>query len=155
MRADAHCSAVNSYLSPSHLLYFCVTVRSSVEMLCVRMQDSLGKAGRLTFPLALFAYPFYLWKRSPGKTGSHYDPSCDLFTPAEGKLVRARPSLIDKSMMEWLICRCPSHLSGMGQWHRHGTALAWPPRQAREHQDAYPFQWCVGLSLVDWNLRRS
>jgi omega-3 fatty acid desaturase (delta-15 desaturase) len=23
------------------------------------------------------------WKRSPGKEGSHYDPNCDLFTPAE------------------------------------------------------------------------
>jgi acyl-lipid omega-3 desaturase len=46
--------------------------------------------GRLTFPVAMFAYPFYLTQRSPGKVGSHYDPACDLFTPNEGKLVRAR-----------------------------------------------------------------
>ena len=35
----------------------------------------------------MLAYPFYLWKRSPGKEGSHYDPKCDLFTPAEEPLV--------------------------------------------------------------------
>ena len=51
------------------------------------MQDALGKMGRLTFPIAMLAYPFYLWKRSPGKEGSHYDPKCDLFTPAEEPLV--------------------------------------------------------------------
>ena len=50
-------------------------------------QDGMGKAGRLTFPIAMLAYPFYLWKRSPGKEGSHYDPKCDLFTPAEEPLV--------------------------------------------------------------------
>ena len=56
------------------------------------MQDSLGKAGRLTFPVAMLAYPFYLWKRSPGKEGSHYDPKCDLFTPAEEPLVSSHTS---------------------------------------------------------------
>ena len=54
---------------------------------CRIAQDSLGKAGRQTFPIAMLAYPFYLWKRSPGKEGSHYDPKCDLFTPAEEPLV--------------------------------------------------------------------
>ena len=44
--------------------------------------------GRLSFPLALFAYPFYLWKRSPGKEGSHFDPACDLFVPSEKNMVR-------------------------------------------------------------------
>lgn len=47
----------------------------------------MSKLGRLTFPTALFAYPFYLWQRSPGKKGSHYDPMCDLFAPNERKLV--------------------------------------------------------------------
>lgn len=51
----------------------------------------MGKLGRLSFPLAMFAYPFYLWKRSPGKTGSHYDPACDLFVPQEASLVSALP----------------------------------------------------------------
>ncbi len=46
-------------------------------------QDKWGRIGRLSLPWALFAFPFYLWKRSPGKTGSHYDPECDLFTPGE------------------------------------------------------------------------
>ena len=44
--------------------------------------------GRLSFPLALFAYPFYLWKRSPGKEGSHFDPACDLFVPSEKNMAR-------------------------------------------------------------------
>eukprot|EP00798_Chlamydomonas_sp_ICE-L_P026954 gene26953-3826_t len=36
-------------------------------------------------PLEMFAFPFYLWKRTPGKTGSHYDPNSDLFVPSERK----------------------------------------------------------------------
>ena len=39
--------------------------------------DDMGKLGRLKFPAPLFAYPFYLWSRSPGKQGSHYDPNCE------------------------------------------------------------------------------
>ena len=31
--------------------------------------DGWGKAGRLSLPWAMLAYPFYLMKRSPGKTG--------------------------------------------------------------------------------------
>ena len=50
-------------------------------------QDALSRLGRVSFPLSLFAYPFYLMSRSPGKVGSHFDPKCDLFTPGEGKLV--------------------------------------------------------------------
>ena len=51
------------------------------------MQDALSRLGRVSFPLSLFAYPFYLLNRSPGKSGSHFDPKCDLFTAAEGKMV--------------------------------------------------------------------
>eukprot|EP00882_Tetradesmus_deserticola_P004762 GHRQ01005018.1.p1 GENE.GHRQ01005018.1~~GHRQ01005018.1.p1 ORF type:complete len:436 (+),score=149.88 GHRQ01005018.1:49-1308(+) len=54
------------------------------------MYDNLEhwtKLGRLSFPWSLFAYPFYLWKRSPGKEGSHYDPNCDLFQPSERRMV--------------------------------------------------------------------
>lgn len=43
--------------------------------------DEWTKLGRLRFPTSLFAYPFYLARRSPGKKGSHYDPECDLFVP--------------------------------------------------------------------------
>ncbi|KAK9804030.1 hypothetical protein WJX73_004657 [Symbiochloris irregularis] len=50
--------------------------------------DPAARLGRLLFPLPLFAFPFYLWKRSPGKTGSHYDPESDLFVPSEQKLVK-------------------------------------------------------------------
>lgn len=48
-----------------------------------RGMESVEKIGRLKLPWALFAYPFYLWQRSPGKIGSHYDPECDLFVPRE------------------------------------------------------------------------
>jgi omega-3 fatty acid desaturase (delta-15 desaturase) len=63
--------------------------RAPHAALFLSLQDSLAKIGRLSLPWALFAYPFYLWARSPGKQGSHYDPSCDLFTPGERNMVRA------------------------------------------------------------------
>eukprot|EP00197_Chlamydomonas_leiostraca_P005565 CAMPEP_0202868098 /NCGR_PEP_ID=MMETSP1391-20130828/10186_1 /ASSEMBLY_ACC=CAM_ASM_000867 /TAXON_ID=1034604 /ORGANISM="Chlamydomonas leiostraca, Strain SAG 11-49" /LENGTH=409 /DNA_ID=CAMNT_0049548215 /DNA_START=47 /DNA_END=1276 /DNA_ORIENTATION=+ len=49
--------------------------------------EPLSRVGRLSLPWSMFAFPFYLWSRSPGKTGSHYDPSSDLFVPAEKPLV--------------------------------------------------------------------
>lgn len=58
------------------------TVKSNYEKL-----DKWAKLGRLLFPFPLFAYPFYLLNRSPGKNGSHYDPKSDLFTASEGPLV--------------------------------------------------------------------
>jgi omega-3 fatty acid desaturase (delta-15 desaturase) len=45
----------------------------------------MSRIGRLSLPWSMFAYPFYLWKRSPGKTGSHYDPKCDLFVTQQEK----------------------------------------------------------------------
>lgn len=50
-------------------------------------QEGMARVGRLQLPWSMFAFPFYLWKRSPGKTGSHYDPDCDLFVPAERNMV--------------------------------------------------------------------
>ena len=50
--------------------------------------DGTSRAGRLSLPWAMFAFPFYLWKRSPGKEGSHYDPKCDLFVESEAPLVK-------------------------------------------------------------------
>ena len=35
------------------------------------------------FYLVLFVYPLYLFKRSPGKQGSHFSPSSPLFRPSE------------------------------------------------------------------------
>jgi len=49
--------------------------------------DKTGVVGRLQFPFPLFAFPFYLFKRSPGKEGSHFDPACDLFVPGEKEAV--------------------------------------------------------------------
>jgi omega-3 fatty acid desaturase (delta-15 desaturase) len=37
----------------------------------------------IRFYLLLFAYPLYLFKRSPGKQGSHFLPSSNLFKPSE------------------------------------------------------------------------
>ncbi|KAK7287449.1 hypothetical protein RIF29_00727 [Crotalaria pallida] len=40
---------------------------------------------RFTIPFPMLAYPFYLWSRSPGKSGSHFHPDSDLFVPNERK----------------------------------------------------------------------
>ncbi|KAJ8769763.1 hypothetical protein K2173_007623 [Erythroxylum novogranatense] len=42
---------------------------------------------RFSLPLPMFAYPIYLWKRSPGKSGSHFSPYSNLFAPNERKAV--------------------------------------------------------------------
>ncbi|CAD5164955.1 unnamed protein product [Musa acuminata subsp. malaccensis] len=47
--------------------------------------DSLTQKLRFTMPYPLFAFPLYLWARSPGKTGTHFHPSSDLFLPNEKK----------------------------------------------------------------------
>ncbi|KAM0884634.1 hypothetical protein ACQ4PT_030877 [Festuca glaucescens] len=38
---------------------------------------------RFSLPYPLLAFPVYLWYRSPGKNGSHFNPSSDLFSPKE------------------------------------------------------------------------
>ncbi|ESA35905.1 fatty acid desaturase [Leptolyngbya sp. Heron Island J] len=43
--------------------------------------DAIGRAIR--FNLFLLAYPFYLFKRSPGRKGSHFMPGSDLFRSSE------------------------------------------------------------------------
>ncbi|KDO56666.1 hypothetical protein CISIN_1g012763mg [Citrus sinensis] len=50
-----------------------------------RTLDSATRFLRFKIPFPLLAYPFYLWSRSPGKTGSHFDPNSDLFVPSERK----------------------------------------------------------------------
>eukprot|EP00890_Picochlorum_soloecismus_P001069 jgi/Picsp_1/1963/NSC_05429-R1_omega-3 fatty acid desaturase len=50
--------------------------------------DIFSRLGRLLFPIPLFAYPFYLFNRSPGKNGSHFDPESDLFVESEGGLIK-------------------------------------------------------------------
>ncbi|XP_031271035.1 acyl-lipid omega-3 desaturase (cytochrome b5), endoplasmic reticulum-like [Pistacia vera] len=42
---------------------------------------------RFTVPFPMLAYPLYLWYRSPGKEGSHFNPYSNLFTANERKLV--------------------------------------------------------------------
>ncbi|KAK7276000.1 hypothetical protein RIF29_17130 [Crotalaria pallida] len=45
--------------------------------------DSVTRRMRFTVPFPIFAYPFYLWRRSPGKEGSHFHPYSNLFSPNE------------------------------------------------------------------------
>lgn len=46
--------------------------------------DEMGTAAKtLRFGFFLFAYPFYLFFRSPGRQGSHFLPSSSLFRPSE------------------------------------------------------------------------
>ncbi|KAL9361958.1 hypothetical protein Peur_044743 [Populus x canadensis] len=47
--------------------------------------DGITKMLRFTVPFPMLAYPIYLWSRSPGKSGSHFDPNSDLFVPSERK----------------------------------------------------------------------
>lgn len=49
--------------------------------------DYSTKFLRYKIPFPMFAYPLYLWYRSPGKTGSHFNPYSDLFKPNERDLV--------------------------------------------------------------------
>lgn len=49
--------------------------------------DYSTKFLRYKLPFPMFAYPVYLWSRSPGKTGSHFNPYSDLFQPSERKYV--------------------------------------------------------------------
>uniref|UniRef100_A0A0E0F1A2 Fatty acid desaturase domain-containing protein n=1 Tax=Oryza meridionalis TaxID=40149 RepID=A0A0E0F1A2_9ORYZ len=48
-----------------------------------RKLETRTKKLRFTLPFPLLAFPVYLWYRSPGKTGSHFLPSSDLFSPKE------------------------------------------------------------------------
>ncbi|KAF3331754.1 omega-3 fatty acid desaturase [Carex littledalei] len=50
-----------------------------------RSLDHVTRALRFTAPFPMLAYPFYLWSRSPGKSGSHFHPSSNLFVPNEKK----------------------------------------------------------------------
>lgn len=45
--------------------------------------DSMTRMLRYKIPFPIFAYPLYLWRRSPGKQGSHFNPYSDLFAPNE------------------------------------------------------------------------
>ncbi|KAL8516370.1 hypothetical protein ACS0TY_014864 [Phlomoides rotata] len=49
--------------------------------------DYSTKFFRYKIPFPMFAYPAYLWWRSPGKTGSHFNPYSDLFKASERRLV--------------------------------------------------------------------
>lgn len=48
-----------------------------------RQLEPRTKKLRFTVPFPLLAFPVYLLYRSPGKTGSHFLPSSELFTPKE------------------------------------------------------------------------
>ncbi|KAE8698624.1 Omega-3 fatty acid desaturase [Hibiscus syriacus] len=45
--------------------------------------DNATRLLRFTLPFPMLAYPIYMWSRSPGKSGSHFDSGSDLFGPNE------------------------------------------------------------------------
>ncbi|KAK1650986.1 hypothetical protein QYE76_068791 [Lolium multiflorum] len=47
--------------------------------------DNMTKKLRFSLPFPMLAFPVYLFVRTPGKTGSHFDPSSDVFLPNEKK----------------------------------------------------------------------
>ncbi|KAG4966367.1 hypothetical protein JHK84_040957 [Glycine max] len=47
--------------------------------------DNMTRLVRFTVPFPLFVYPIYLFSRSPGKEGSHFNPYSNLFPPSERK----------------------------------------------------------------------
>ncbi|KAJ4725570.1 Omega-3 fatty acid desaturase [Melia azedarach] len=49
--------------------------------------DSSTRTLRFSLPFPMLAYPLYLWYRSPGKDGSHFNPYSNLFSPSERKSV--------------------------------------------------------------------
>ncbi|CAK9164196.1 unnamed protein product [Ilex paraguariensis] len=49
--------------------------------------DVSTKFLRFKVPFPMFAYPIYLWSRSPGKQGSHFNPYSELFLPSERKYI--------------------------------------------------------------------
>ncbi|PWA82591.1 omega-3 fatty acid desaturase [Artemisia annua] len=49
--------------------------------------DASTKLLRFKVPFPLFAYPLYLWYRSPGKSGSHFNPYSDMFAPNERRYI--------------------------------------------------------------------
>ncbi|XP_051131087.1 acyl-lipid omega-3 desaturase (cytochrome b5), endoplasmic reticulum-like [Andrographis paniculata] len=52
-----------------------------------RKLDYSTKYLRYKVPFPMFAYPLYLWYRSPGKTGSHFNPYSELFRDDERQQV--------------------------------------------------------------------
>ncbi|KAI3817821.1 hypothetical protein L1987_11619 [Smallanthus sonchifolius] len=48
-----------------------------------RSLDVATRMLRFTLPFPMLAFPFYLWGRSPGKKGSHFNPGSDLFRANE------------------------------------------------------------------------
>jgi omega-3 fatty acid desaturase (delta-15 desaturase) len=65
----------------------------------------LERFGRFS-PLALLAWPMYLFKRSPGKSGSHFSPDSPLFTTPEEKKQTVRSSAAVLAMVVTLIASC-------------------------------------------------
>lgn len=131
--------------------------------ICMTVQDPVSKLGRLTFPTALFAYPFYLWQRSPGKKGSHYDPMSDLFAENERHMVsNFRPLLPFKT---WAIARFCIQVHNVFKWMRLSFFLRsvlkiWWPWFWQE-QDLTPlkccpsmfFTWMITFPCLHWLLR--
>nr|AVZ47050.1 delta-15 fatty acid desaturase [Paeonia suffruticosa]AXF74721.1 omega-3 fatty acid desaturase [Paeonia ostii]AZB49550.1 fatty acid desaturase 8-1 [Paeonia ostii]QBQ82062.1 omega-3 fatty acid desaturase [Paeonia ostii]UXG17980.1 omega-3 fatty acid desaturase 3 [Paeonia ostii] len=67
--------------------------------------DIFSRFMRYTVPFPIFAYPFYLFARSPGKKGSHFSPYSDLFSTAE-KMDVITSTVCWLLMVALLACLC-------------------------------------------------
>ncbi|KAL0293306.1 UNVERIFIED_CONTAM: Acyl-lipid omega-3 desaturase (cytochrome), endoplasmic reticulum [Sesamum radiatum] len=65
--------------------------------------DYSTKFLRYKIPFPMFAYPIYLWSRSPGKSGSHFNPYSALFRADERKLVMTS-TICWAAMVAFLFC---------------------------------------------------
>ncbi|GMH30555.1 hypothetical protein Nepgr_032398 [Nepenthes gracilis] len=65
--------------------------------------DVVSKKLRFTLPFPLFAYPVYLFFRSPGKLGSHFHPGSSLFVPSEANVIMTS-TICCSAMAALLVC---------------------------------------------------
>ncbi|KAL6645760.1 hypothetical protein ACP70R_017368 [Stipagrostis hirtigluma subsp. patula] len=54
--------------------------------------DFMTRKLRFTMPFPLLAFPLYLFARSPGKSGSHFNPNSSLFQPNEKDIITSTAS---------------------------------------------------------------
>lgn len=74
--------------------------------------DALPRPARwLRFQAVLVVLPFYLWRGTPGRSGSHFDPACRLFPPRMRRAVRtsiALCALMALALVVWAVAAGPS-----------------------------------------------
>jgi fatty acid desaturase len=75
----------------------------------------LGPPSSRPSPAPPCSYPFYLLRRSPGKSGSHYDPKCDLFVPSEANMVLTSNAFL--LAMAGVLAACTAKLGALAMFN--------------------------------------